>query len=340
MPCLEIGPMTSKVVCVTSIGQVGATFLDWSLHWLAGHTEIYNVPQQQWIKIPNNPLTDVNAHQHPKNHPEGHGSYLSTINALLSNHTDQFHSCYPSSVDIATCADALNIDSSEYHSKDIIQWLITTSKIDFAKIISDIFQKQLPLIFISADDTVNIYQALSLSRDHEHDYEQFHRTYFSEKFDTRAPIWDQREILALNLQFDQYHQDNKFLNFSGDHLWINCRELWSNGEHTVIRCLEYINESLDTSRLEQWRKVHQQWQDIQQPMITFSDNIEHIVECTVRGWHYSLPRLTLLQEAIIQHRLIYQHNLNIRNWQLDHFPDNTNKLHQLLEKNQHPLRDD
>ena len=329
--------MTSKVVCVTSIGQVGATFLDWSINWLAGVNSVYNVEQQQWLELPSNPLTQSNAHQHPKNHPEGHGGYCNTVDTLLETATERFHSCYPSPVDIATCARALDINITDYHSKDIINWLITTSEIDFSKIVADIYQRSMPLIFLAADQSLVTYQALSLARDNEHDFETFHRTYFAEKFNQYTEIWDQREILALNLQLDQYHLDNKFLDFNGDHLWINCRELWSDGENTVIQCLDYINESVDRSRLNHWRKIYRQWQGIQQPMITFSDNIDHIVTAIVRGWNYPLPRLSILQEAIIQHRLIYQHNLNIRNWQLSHFPDNTNKLYPLLEKNKHPL---
>jgi hypothetical protein len=55
---------------------------------------------------------------------------------------------------------------------------------------------------------------------------------------------------------------------------------------------------------------------------------------------YNRPRnlldfeLDLLQEAIIQQKLIKNYNLNLQNWQLDKFT-NTQQLHKLLEPNVH-----
>ena len=55
---------------------------------------------------------------------------------------------------------------------------------------------------------------------------------------------------------------------------------------------------------------------------------------------YNRPRnlidfdLDLLQEAIIQQKLIKTYNLNLKNWQLECFT-NTQQLHSLLEPNIH-----
>ena len=54
-------------------------------------------------------------------------------------------------------------------------------------------------------------------------------------------------------------------------------------------------------------------------------------------YDYALPRLTLKQESIIQHCLIYWHNLNLKTWGLTHFPNNARLLHQLLEPNIHTV---
>jgi hypothetical protein len=165
-----------------------------------------------------------------------------------------------------------------------------------------------------------------------------HQWFLANKLQNAHTIWDQREILALNLQIDNYNLNDSMIDFSIPHFWINCEEFWHDGESVVRRCLEYIKEPLIETQLEPWRLVYQQWQQIQQQILKFCYELDHIVTATVKGWHYPLRPMTLLQEAIIQHRLIYQHNLNIRNWQLETFPDNTNKLHQLLEPNQHALR--
>lgn len=76
---------------------------------------------------------------------------------------------------------------------------------------------------------------------------------------------------------------------------------------------------------------------MQNDALKFYRSLSHIVECIVQGGYYELPALSLEQEAIIQHCLIYQHNLNIKTWQLEKFPSNTIRLHQLLEPNSHSL---
>jgi hypothetical protein len=46
--------------------------------------------------------------------------------------------------------------------------------------------------------------------------------------------------------------------------------------------------------------------------------------------------LDLMQEACIQHHLIYNYNLNFKTWQLEKFSD-TKQLHSLLELNTHQI---
>lgn len=330
--------MKFKTVCLTSTSQVGVSFLDWSLHWLAGNDQVYIVDQESWSDVPKDPLTRNNAHQHPKNHPSGQSNYINTILELQQTPTESFHSCYPGSIDITLCAQELGIEPDQYYSQDIIKWLITATEIDFAKIVSSSYAHQIPVIYVATNAGHQVYQILSQARDNEHDYEAFHRTYFADKIPASAPVWDQREALALNLQIDNYHVDNKFFDFSGNHLWILADDLWYDTRRTVTKCLDYIGVEVQPQRWAHWHRVLETWLGIQRPMIEFNRNLDHIVSATVRGWNYPLPKLSLFQEAIIQHRLIYQHNLNIRNWQLTQFPDNTNKLHKLLESSQHSSR--
>jgi len=47
--------------------------------------------------------------------------------------------------------------------------------------------------------------------------------------------------------------------------------------------------------------------------------------------------LNLNQEASIQHVLIYKYDLNLKTWGLEKFPNNTKKLHELLEPNIHKI---
>ena len=68
----------------------------------------------------------------------------------------------------------------------------------------------------------------------------------------------------------------------------------------------------------------------------FGDEFDDTMKCIVNGWYKELPELTFDQEVIIQHALIYKHNLNLKTWQLSKFT-NTKQLYQLLEPNIHDL---
>ena len=65
---------------------------------------------------------------------------------------------------------------------------------------------------------------------------------------------------------------------------------------------------------------------------------DKIINYIIEGYELNLDKfnLDLVQEAAIQHELIYKHNLNLKTWQLTKFT-NTRQLHNLLEPNIHPL---
>jgi hypothetical protein len=350
MLCSGIGLMTSKVVCVTSPGQVGATFLDWSLHWLTGHRKVYNTQQQAWTPLTDSPIDKNNAHNHLKNHPSGHGRFLNTVTELQQTHSKTFHTCYPAPLLFDEIALQLGFNEQKIKDPKIWQYVVTTCNLDYAHIFQSCNEHNIPVIYLAANTHTPVYHGLSLNRarvpltvggdiDYIDDqYLSVHQWFFNNEMQHVSTRWDQREVLALNLQIDNYNLNDDMIDFSNPHLWINCEELWHDGEYVVRQCLDYINEPLIEMQLESWKAVYQQWQQIQQQILKFCYELDHIVDATVKGWYYPLRPLTLLQEAIIQHRLIYQHNLNIRNWQLETFPDNTNKLHILLETNQHATR--
>ena len=126
------------------------------------------------------------------------------------------------------------------------------------------------------------------------------------------------------------------LDLSLPHCLINGEEWLTQGERTMRMIMDFCQTEIVPIRLEQWLPVYYQWQKVQSNSATFSIELEHIVNATVNGWYYPID-LTLYQEAVVQHCLIYQHNLNIRNWELSKFPNNTQELHKLLEANTHSI---
>jgi hypothetical protein len=148
-------------------------------------------------------------------------------------------------------------------------------------------------------------------------------------------IWDQREQQALDSR-PFYYQELYLKNMTYPHLWINCQELWYRGEQAVQKMLNYLSLEMVSERLAAWRPIYAKWQTKQLNLLSFCYNYQHIVDSIVNNWYYEID-LTFDQEVVIQHCLIYQHNLNLKTWKLSKFPNNTQDLHKLLEPNTHPV---
>jgi hypothetical protein len=147
-------------------------------------------------------------------------------------------------------------------------------------------------------------------------------------------IWDVRERRALNTRL--FDRPSLKINFSFPHYWLDSQNLWYNSVEEIVKIMAWLDLEIDQSRFDKWTTVYRKWQKVQIAALQFQYNYRHIVDCTVNNWSYEI-NLTFEQEVVIQHLLIYQHNLNLKTWQLEKFPNNTKDLHQLLEPNIHPL---
>ena len=99
--------------------------------------------------------------------------------------------------------------------------------------------------------------------------------------------------------------------------------------------MKYLDLDIVPERLSAWIPVYRRWQSIQSRSLKFAINLPYIIDAIVNNWYYELDDLSFEQEVIIQHFLIYKHNLNLKTWKLSKFPDNTQQLHDLLEANIH-----
>jgi len=148
-------------------------------------------------------------------------------------------------------------------------------------------------------------------------------------------IWDKRERWALNMRpfdsscFDDFHPP-------GSH-WVNCQDLWFDTGRVVQDIMSWLGFRVDRSRREQWLPIIAQWQQMHNDQLKFPRALPRIMSAILNDHDYELPLLSLKEEAIIQHCLIYQHGLNIKTWQLSKFPSNARDIHKLLEPNQHCL---
>lgn len=340
-----------SVFCISSRRSVGCTFFDWSMHFLSGQDWFYKTSQQQWIPLCQDPVQELNAHGHQKNHPAGATAISQQLDTLLLLSQDQTYSLYPTTMKRADAARELDITVESIGLGDNHQKVIQHINNDFDRIFKICYEKNVPLIYVAEDPTVALYhinlRSLSVGLVSDKPYasvteakQDLQKIFFSDSKKTWEElglneVWDLREQQALDTRpfQEQYCNTDTMV---WPHLWVNCQDLWIRGEATAIKMLGYLQLQLDHDRLLAWRPIYAKWQMKQLKSLEFCNNYKHIVDCIVNNWYYEID-LTFEQEVVIQHCLIYQHNLNIKTWQLTKFPTNTQDLHKLLEPNVHTI---
>ena len=75
------------------------------------------------------------------------------------------------------------------------------------------------------------------------------------------------------------------------------------------------------------------------PRIQWVSHFDEIMNAVLNGYTMDISsfNLDIMQEATIQHVLIYKYGLNLKTWELDVFPNNTKHIHELIEENIHPI---
>ena len=334
------------IVCSTSVRSIGCTFLDWSIHFLTGQTEFFNI-KEQWTPLTSNPLSKLNAHGHKKNHPSGSQETTQVITELQKH--NKLTSFYPFPLYPDVVANKLNIDISTASTD---QWndINNFQHTDYNQILQSCHDQDVKIIFVSLDNYLSVYAntvrvmerlpfADQLPDSIDDIYNNLDKVLYSDNLktwtnDNLTNIWDVRERQALHKNLIYYKEKSIDLNFN--HYWVNAQNLWFNGEIEIQKIISWLNLSVIPSRLELWIPIYRNWQKLQLDALQFQYNYKHIVNCIVNNWPYLID-LTFNQEVIIQHCLIFEHGLNLKTWQLEKFPANTKELHNLLEPNIHPL---
>jgi hypothetical protein len=339
----------NKKICVTSVRSLGCTFIDWSLHFLSGQTHFYHANTDTLMPVSSNPVGMLNAHGHDKNHPNGSAQFVQQLELFDQKSQSNFYSTYPCTMDYASALDALGytVDQLHDHNDQVIDYILN----DYNKFFEICHQQNTKMIFVAADPRIVLYHQNTRSLDRkilssetptsqDDVAKEFQDIFYSKSIKDWQQlqlndIWDIRERMALDIRPFHSHENRQF-DFQYPHQWINCQELWTQPIKTIERIMQYAELEIDSSRLNQWQSVCNNWQQLQLGLLEFNTQQPHIVDAIVNGWDYPI-NLSFHQEVIIQHCLIYQHNLNLKTWQLSKFPSNTQALHRLLEPNIHPV---
>lgn len=310
---------------------VGGTFLSWSLHYLAGHSEYFNILLKNNCTLTENPLTNQNSHNFQPNQPNRVtlctvAQFQKFVTELENTPTQSFHTLY------------FHLFASNETSQAALDYINTSTN---------------PLIVVDSSDhtlyhccyqkrsTTITDQGIGITDDQDVQNYKI-KKYFGDSKKVwddlgLASVWDRREFLALNYRpFDVDHV-YKYVDRTKDHFVITGHEMWTMFDAIVDPLFDHINVDIDYTRLEKWKQIYTKWQKIHVQRLEFSIHFEAIIESILKNYSMNLLRfnLDIEQEAAIQHALIYRHNLNLKTWQLEKF-ENTKQLHSLLEPNIHP----
>ena len=327
---------------VTSLSSVGCTFLDWSIHFLSNQNHFFNV-DKGLISLTHNPLTEKNAHAHEKNQPANQAKTEEFIDVLKKqSNTLPLTSIYP--VSSAGSLEYTSWDNvEEYLIDEFNKCLLTCKKEGLTTILvgsptNNIYNnriREIPRWFKQTSATEEIFRDL-----------QFKYFFDAQQKESAWSgldnTWNKREFIALNWRplshpfekFDLYGRTMNNVDF-----YIDPNDLWFNGEVILKQVLNLLSLKLDEARLAKWLPIYHEWQKIHIKSLRLDWNLDHIINCIIKGLYFDLTSLDLsiMDEATILHVLIYKHNLNIKGYGVDKFID-TKQLHELLEENIHDIK--
>jgi hypothetical protein len=341
------------IVATTSVGSVGATFVDWSINYLSGQKTCYKFKSGHYEDLTHSPLTSINSHGHDKNYSQGAVNAKIYIDQFLQEPGELF-TFYPGLASTYKISKELGIDTTSLTSDQHNQVTRLIYQ-DLGQIIQHCFKNQVRLIYIDLDPSLVMYTNLNIRSLERMAYSDqvpsneaevknhTQQLFFKQSIETWQDLglvnsWDVRERMALDtrpLNFTEHNYLTSQLNLTEPHCWVDCRRLWHQGEKVLREILDFCGLILNHSRLINWIPIYHEWQQQQLKLVDFVYNYQHIVDAIINNWDYNINNLTFEQEVVIQHLLIYKHGLNLKTWQLDKFPSNTKALHKLLEPCSH-----
>lgn len=353
MHCFEIGQMNSTkfVFLFFPYHNTGGHFVIWSLYFLSGQTQQL-VGDNQIIHCVGKPDTTAkNFHQQRVLMSRGFKDTKEKYSQAVNFNSELPVVCFyvnPLSMNqavqelfaitIAESTDAqqqLAIDYVFEDTKKLVDW-VQQHNLPLVQ-----FEYQLTdLLNITYNDRYPVGVDGAGVGSIDASWEIYKKTFFAgidDKFNDTT--WDKREKLAL--MFHNYTPNSlrycSAINKKLPHLLYTTDDVWNDLSAVITEILNFINIPISPTQNEKWQLVYNNWRLKHDQY--FSRHFDRIITAIVNNEYLSLERFNLdfYKEVIIQNALLYKHNLNLKNWQLEKFPANTQDLHKLLEPNIHQL---
>jgi hypothetical protein len=351
MHCLEIGLMSSNKIAYLFVPHhnTGGHFINWSLHYLTGLTHYWD--NNNALRLVEDCVDDLftqNFHHHTCKIIKGYSQVrqfeldvlqdssqpMSFVYTMVQDFTKLVESMFTTTLSESTheqrqqATDCIGIDTIK-----TLQWIQNNHALivfDYDKhdLLNTVYNDRCPLNISTSIPTDTSEEAIQIMEDLFFDKAKQH-------FDDN--IWDIRERRALTLPDPDISKTfrHTMINQYQPHLYYSTDDLWNDFPNVIVEIIEYLKLSLHRDRLVDWHRVYSVWRE--KHCQSFSRNFDKIVDAIINGYYMNLSRYNMnpTQEALIQGALIKKHNLNIKTWQLEKFPTNTQDLHKLLEPNIH-----
>jgi len=328
------------MISVITDPAVGGTFVSWTIHYLAGHENYYSVDQEKFIPLVDNPVTELNAHLFKANHPFTKNQFENTFNKITNQPTDNFHTVY-------------------FHP--LVNHNVTGFDPDTAECIAQLGNHSSKVVLVSLNPSNVLYNCSYTKRTEkspsfskldakwlsgDERFYEFVEYFFADALvawnkDTPMSdwtVWDKREFLALNIRPFEHRSILTHVDPGLEHYALDSMVLWNRFDQVIPELFEYLGITIDQERYNKWVEVYNQWKKVHSSRLMFVWYFDTIINYIITGRELNLKKfkLDLIQEAAIQHTLIYKHGLNLKTWQLEKFVD-TKQLHSLLESNTHKI---
>lgn len=296
------------IVGILGPGGCGATFLDWTLHYLSGQSSTWqiecdpsnrsNILKQCCVPLADYPLIKRTAHAHAKTHPDSQS--IHTVISLFEDRTDfDLHSFYfVDSMQQGRTQTEYNQIIARYPNVRFITYNFTDSDID---IVFCFQHEKIPAL-------VNSVTTLS--------------------------IWDRRELMSLHypkeiqgqttVEVIQQHPNNFVINFS---------TMLKTLDTSIEDLFQYVGLTLDKTRLDTWKKIYAEWQE--NNSLNFFDELDTIVQAIVSNTPKDLTKynMSFAKEVVIASKLLYNHNLALKSYGISNLSENTQQWTTILEPN-------
>jgi hypothetical protein len=324
--------------------NLGGHFLDWSLAYLSGKKQIWT--NGQFSDLITNVAPDrIHFHHHSINMIHGFDKCQKLINDVNAQSVDSIN-VYLAPLPLHQVLDKMFNMRVEDATPDQIIQAYNFINADTQQMINWLQTAQHNVVFFDYKDrdylnivynnraTVDYYGQQVADNDKLWDnYTSAFFNHSSKKFDKN--IWDRREHLSLIIRFDKGIDFSAMVDRSLPHLYYNNDDVWNDALSILKEMIGFFHLTLDSTRLNNWQAIYNVWRTWHDPY--FARHLDRIVSAIVNGEYLSLSRFNLnfYKEVLIQKELITKYNLNLKTWQLEKFPSNTQDLHKLLEPNIH-----